>query len=97
MATLLIETAALRITGVTVTDEELAVDLADGRSLAVPLGWYPRLVHGTADERSQYELLGGGRGIHWPLLDEDISLDNLLGGQPSGESARSFQHWLARR
>ena len=97
MATLQIDTATLRITSVKVTDDELAVELADGRFLAVPIDWYPRLVHGSSLERNHYEFLGGGRGIHWPYLDEDISLANLVGGQPSGESERSFQHWLAFR
>lgn len=84
-------------TGVHVTDDTLAVDLSDGRTIAVPLGWYPRLAHATAKERSSWHLIAGGRGIHWPALDEDVSMDNLLFGQPSGESQHSFQQWLAKR
>lgn len=88
------EGTAPRIVGVSVTDDVLVVELGDGRKLSVPVKWYPRLVHGTMAERSEWELLGNGVGIHWPQLDEDISLDNLMSGQPSGESQASFQHWL---
>jgi hypothetical protein len=84
-------------TNVSVTDDALTVDLADGRTVAVPLAWYPRLVHGTADERANWRLIGRGMGIHWPALDEDVSVENLLAGQPSGESQRSLNHWLASR
>lgn len=76
---------------VSVTDDTLAVDLADGRTIMAPLAWYPRLTHGTAEEREAWRLIGGGRGIHWPALDEDISVANLLNGQPSGESQTSLQ------
>lgn len=84
-------------TAVAVNDEELSVDLVDGRTIIVPLGWYPRLRHGTAKERKKWRLIGKGEGIHWPELDEDISVGNLLAGKPSGESQRSFQQWLERR
>src|SRR5436309_1063613 len=84
-------------TDVKVTDDTLTVDLSDGRTIAVPLGWYPRLEHATAKERSTWRLSGGNRGVHWPELDEDISVANLLLGQPSGESQKSFQKWLANR
>ena len=67
------------------------------RSVGQPLSWYPRLVHGSAEERNSWRLLGGGRGIHWPALDEDISVANLLAGQPSAESQSSFKRWLASR
>ncbi len=73
------------------------VELADGRSIVVPLAWYPRLAQGSAAERGSWRLLGGGRGIHWPALDEDISVANLLAGQPSAESQSSFKKWLAGR
>lgn len=73
------------------------MDLADGRSISVPLLWYPRLAHGTAKERDRWELLGEGEGIHWPDLDEDLSVEGLLAGRPSGESKRSFQRWLEAR
>jgi hypothetical protein len=73
------------------------VDLADGRSIAVPLVWYPRLAHGTHEERTNWRLIGRGEGIHWPELDEDISVENLLSGARSGESQRSFKEWISAR
>jgi hypothetical protein len=69
----------------------------DGRTIIVPLGWYPRLYHGTAKERKHWRLIGQGEGIHWPHLDEDISVVNLLTGRASGESQQSLQRWLERR
>jgi hypothetical protein len=77
--------------------EEIAVDLVDGRTIIAPLGWFPRLVHATPKERNNWRLIGKGSGIHWPDLDEDISISNLLLGQRSGESQRSLQKWLAGR
>src|SRR4026207_1914287 len=82
---------------VSLTTEEISVDLQDGRTIIAPLGWYPRLVHATSKERNNWRLIGTGTGIHWPDLDEDISIGNLLLGQPSGESQRSLQKWLAGR
>lgn len=82
---------------VTVTKDTLALELADGRTVTAPLAWYPRLLHGTAKERANWRLIGGGEGIHWPDLDEDISVENVLFGQPSGESQRSFKKWLEAR
>lgn len=82
---------------VTVTEDTLAVELADGRTIAAPVSWYPRLAHATPAERSSWRLLGAGRGIHWPAIDEDISVANLLAGQPSAESQSSFKKWLAAR
>jgi hypothetical protein len=82
---------------VTVTEDSLTVDLADGRTISVPLAWYPRLLHGSSEERNNWRLIGGGEGIHWPDLDEDISVENLLAGKPSGESQRSFKRWLEER
>ena len=84
-------------TDVNVNDSEISVDLADGRTIIVPLGWFPRLRHGTAKERKNWRLIGAGEGIHWPDLDEDISVRNLLAGQPSGESQTSFKRWLENR
>jgi hypothetical protein len=84
-------------TDVSVNDVEMAVDLVDGRTIIVPLGWYPRLERGTAKERKNWRLIGGGVGIHWPDLDEDVSVQNLLAGKPSGESQKSFQRWLDGR
>ncbi|MEX2213620.1 MAG: DUF2442 domain-containing protein [Phycisphaeraceae bacterium] len=82
---------------VVVTDEAVSVDLSDGRTIIVPIGWYPRLLQGTPAERNRVEFNGGGKGIHWPDLDEDISVENLLQGRPSGESHKSLQRWLKSR
>jgi hypothetical protein len=84
-------------THVDVSDDTLSVELADGRTIAVPLAWFPRLVHGKSKERATWRLIGGGRGIQWPALDEDISVSNLLMGQPSSESQASLQKWLESR
>ena len=82
---------------VNVTDDSLTVDLSDGRTVSVPLAWFPRLLHGTAEERNKWRLIGNGEGIHWPDLDEDISVENLILGKPSGESQKSFKKWLEAR
>jgi hypothetical protein len=82
---------------VNVTDDTLTVDLADGRTLSVPLTWYPRLLHGTPQERRNWRLIGNGVGIHWPELDEDISTEGLLLGKRSGESQTSLKKWLEAR
>jgi len=80
-----------------VTDDSLTVDFTDGRTISVPLAWYPRLMHGTPQERNNWQLIGGGEGIHWPDLDEDLSVVGLLLGRPSGESQNSLQRWLNER
>ena len=80
-----------------VTEDTLAAELSDGSTISVPLSWHPRLVHATPGERSNWELIGGGQGIHWPDLDEDISIEGLLAGRKSGEGHRSFQQWLEAR
>jgi hypothetical protein len=77
---------SVRAVDVHVTDEELVVRLADGRVLSVPLAWFPRLLHAKPAERSLFELLGDGEGIHWPLVDEDLSVSGLLRGIPSPEA-----------
>lgn len=82
---------------VIVTEETLTVVLADGRAISVPLAWYPRLLQATPKERKHWRLIAQGEGIHWPDLDEDISVENLILGKPSGESQHSFKRWLARR
>jgi hypothetical protein len=87
----------VRAQQVVVTPDTLSVNLTDGRTIAVPLAWYPRLVHGTPEERNHWRLIGQGEGIHWPDLDEDISVENLLSGKVSGESQRSLQEWIAQR
>jgi hypothetical protein len=81
----------------TVTEDSLSVDLVDGRTVVVPIAWYPRLIHGTREERNNYRLIGKGVGIHWPDLDEDISIEGLLAGKASGESQGSFRRWLEAR
>jgi Protein of unknown function (DUF2442) len=97
MNTLAIETTTPTAESVSVTNDTLTVELSDGRGLSVPLDWFPRLVHATQTERKRWRLIGRGRGIHWDRLDEDISIDGLLAGKPSGESQASFQKWLATR
>jgi hypothetical protein len=92
-----VENRTALATHVEVSDDTLSVELADGRTIAVPLAWYPRLAHASAEERRAWRLLGGGRGIHWPAVDEDISVANLLAGRPSAESQASFKKWLAGR
>ena len=85
-----------RIVSVTVTDDTVSVDLEDGRTIAVPIGWYPRLAHGTPAERANVQISGAGYGMHWPDLDEDIGIEGLLVGKQSTESAASFERWLQR-
>ena len=94
MSTSAIDTQTARARQVKVDEDYLTVDLVDGRMLSVPLAWFPRLLHGSSVERSNWRLIGQGHGIHWPDLDEDISVENLLNGAPSGESQRSFLKWL---
>jgi hypothetical protein len=79
------------------SDDSMIVHLDDGRTLSVPLAWYPRLRHGTAKEREVFELIGDGEGIHWPELDEDISVEGLLAGRRSAESDTSLARWLQSR
>lgn len=79
---------------VRVSDDALTVDLSDGRTISVPLAWFPRLTHGSETERSNWTLIGRGEGIHWPELDEDISIESLLAGRRSGESQESLRRWL---
>jgi hypothetical protein len=85
----------IRATRVVVTDDELKVELEDGRGVSAPIVWYPRLRHGTPAERANVEI--GPYGIHWPDLDEDISIRALLLGNKSGESASSLKRWLEHR
>jgi hypothetical protein len=86
-----------RAVSVTVTDDTLSVDLEDGRTISVPIIWYPRLAHGSPDERANFQISGAGYGIHWPDLDEDIGVERLLLGKKSTESPASLERWLGGR
>jgi len=88
---------AAQAVDVHVTDDMLTVELTDGRRIAAPVNWYPRLAKASPSERANWRLIGRGAGIHWPDLDEDISVDGLLEGRRSGESEESIQHWLDSR
>jgi hypothetical protein len=83
--------------GVKIDDDALTVDLSDGRTIAVPLAWFPRLLHGTAAKRSNWRLIGAGEGIHWPDLDEDVRIASLLAGRRSSETDESLRRRLASR
>ena len=83
--------------GFSVSDDALVAELADGRTITVPLAWFPRLAHGTSEGRANLRLIGGGEGIHWPDVDEDISVESLLAGRRSGETQESLRGWLQRR
>jgi hypothetical protein len=87
----------IRATSVRVSDDALVVDLSDARTVLAPLAWYPRLLHGTATERNDHQLIGEGLGIHWPQLDADLSVEGILTGRKSYESKESFDQWLASR
>lgn len=89
--------ASAKAVRVTVSDDTLTVDLEDGRTIAVPIGWFPRLAYGTPEERAHVEIVGAGYGLHWPELDEDIGVEGLLLGKKSTESTQSFARWLAQR
>ncbi len=82
---------------VTIREESLVVDLVDGRTITVPLAWYPRLWHGSEQERAHFDLIGDGAYIRWPDLDEDLSVAGMLAGRPSGENLASLKKWLAAR
>jgi len=84
-------------TAVAVTGDTLTVDLTDGRRVSAPLAWYPRLLHATSEERSNWQLVARGEGVHWPAVDEDISVASIIAGRPSAESAPSLQRWLDAR
>ena len=80
-----------------IAGEALVVELSDGRVMSVPIDWYPRLAHGTTEELSDWRVATGGQGIHWPRLDEVVSVEGLLAGRRSGESPASLARWLAAR
>jgi hypothetical protein len=93
----MVEAREVLATAVKVSQDTVSVDLADGRTISAPIAWYPRLAQATSQERNSWRLIGGGLGIHWSALDEDISVPNLLAGHPSTESQTSFKKWLASR
>jgi len=97
MSTLAIEFEIPDALDVHVSEDTLSVEFNDGRTISVPLDWYPRLSHATEQERSNWRIIGKGHGIHWEDLDEDISVEGLLVGVPSGESQSSFKKWLEAR
>ena len=86
-----------RAQAIALTDDALTVDLADGRTISVPLAWYPRLLHAKTAELENWRFTGDREAIHWPDLDEDISVESLLAGKRSGESQASLKKWLAAR
>jgi len=86
-----------RIITAEVTDDTLSVDLEDGRTISVPIGWFPRLSYGTPAERANFQISGAGYGLHWPDLDEDIGVEGLMLGRRSTESAASLAKWLKNR
>jgi len=97
MTSLATKQLEIRATSVRLSNDALIVDLSDGRTVSAPLAWYPRLLNGTPVERDDHQLIGEGLGIHWPQLDEDISVEGILAGRRSHESKESFEHWLASR
>jgi hypothetical protein len=97
MNTLVTEIRISKAQYIEISQDELSVELVDGRTIVVPLVWYPRIFNATDSERNNWRLIGNGEGIHWPDLDEDISVEHLLAGIPSGESQQSLQKWLQMR
>jgi hypothetical protein len=95
--TTLVLNAEPTIVDLKIDEEKLFIDLEDGRSLIIPLTWYPRLLHGTLAERQNWQLLGDGYAIEWPDLDEHIGIEGLLAGRRSSESQKSLERWLASR
>ena len=97
MSSLAVETRDARAQSVTVTEDALTVDLVDGRTIIAPLLWYPRLFYGTPQERNQVEILRDGAYLHWPDLDEDLTVAGILAGRRSCESPQSLRRWLDSR
>lgn len=97
MSSLDVEIQEARAQAVHVTEDSLTVDLVDGRTVIVPLVWFPRLWHGSPQERARMEIIGDGAYIHWPDLDEDLTVASFLVGRRSGESPKSLKRWLAAR
>lgn len=97
MNSLVVEIQEPRAKSVNVSNDGLTVDLVDGRTITVPLAWFPRLWHGSSRERAHLEIFGDGAYIHWPDLDEDLTVAGLLAGQRSGESPQPLKKWVASR
>ena len=97
MSILAINIEIPNINNVIVTNDSLTVELDDGRTVSVPLAWYPRLLYASTEERNSWRLVGNGVGIHWEAIDEDISTEGIIAGRPSGESQPSFKKWLDSR
>ncbi|HVY94590.1 MAG TPA: DUF2442 domain-containing protein [Bryobacteraceae bacterium] len=97
MSTSQAETIGASALSVRVTDLDLSVDLSDGRTITVPVAWFPRIAMGTQKERENWLLIGKGHGIHWPDLDEDVNVESLLTGQRSRESDGSLKRWIEGR
>ena len=97
MSSFTTETRLVTAQNVVMSDDSLVIELVDGRTISAPLAWYPRLLHADPEERDNWRLIGQGEGIHWPDLDEDVSVENVLLGKPSGESQRFFKRWLEKR
>ena len=97
MSSLAIEIQEARAQSASVSEDSLIVDLIDGRTIIVPIAWYPRLWYGTQEERSDIEIIGDGSILNWPELDEDLSVAGLLAGRRSGESQKSLKKWLEAR
>jgi hypothetical protein len=88
-----VETAGIRVRDVVVTEDELSVALMDGRTITVPLAWYPRIANATPEQRAHWEITGAGQGIHWPEIDEDLRTADLLRGVPA---PRGSEGWRSR-
>ena len=97
MSSLSLKMQAVNALRATITEDSLAVDLSDGRTVSVPLVWYPRLLQGSPRERNNWRLIADGQGIHWPDLDEDLSVESIVMGRASGESQASLKRWLDTR
>ena len=97
MAILAVKMDVPNAVSVLINDDTLTVELDDGRTVSVPVAWYPRLLHASKEERSNWRLIGKGHGIHWENVDEDISVESILAGRPSGESQASLKKWLEGR
>ncbi len=97
MSSLAVEKQGARAQNIFVSDDSLQIDLTDGRTTIVPLMWYPRLWYGTPEERNNYQIIGDGEYIHWPELDEDLTVSGIIAGHRSAESPSSLKRWLNER